>query len=63
MEKMANKAAIGRPHGFTVCCFSIKIKGDAIGRPHGFTVCCFSIKIKGASVGWSRPVTVIDTSD
>jgi hypothetical protein len=43
MEKMANKAAIGRPHGFTVC--------------------CFPIKIKGASVGWSRPVTVIDTSD
>jgi kynurenine formamidase len=26
MEKMANLAAIGRPFGFTVCCFPIKIK-------------------------------------
>jgi kynurenine formamidase len=26
MEKMANLSAIGRPHGFTVCCFPIKIK-------------------------------------
>jgi kynurenine formamidase len=27
MEKMANLSAIGRPHGFTVCCFPVKIKG------------------------------------
>jgi len=27
MEKMANLSAIGKPHGFTVCCFPIKIKG------------------------------------
>lgn len=26
MEKLANLSAIGRPHGFTVCCFPIKIK-------------------------------------
>jgi len=31
MEKMANLAAIGRPHGFTVCCFPIKIKGASAG--------------------------------
>jgi kynurenine formamidase len=27
MEKMANLSAIGKPYGFTVCCFPIKIKG------------------------------------
>jgi len=26
MEKMANLSAIGRPRGFTVCCFPVKIK-------------------------------------
>ena len=26
MEKMANLSAIGRPHGFKVCCFPVKIK-------------------------------------
>ncbi len=26
MEKLANLAAIGRPHGFKVCCFPVKIK-------------------------------------
>ena len=26
MEKLANLSAIGKPHGFTVCCFPIKIK-------------------------------------
>jgi kynurenine formamidase len=31
MEKMANLAAIGRPHGFTLCCFPIKIKGASAG--------------------------------
>ena len=31
MEKLANLAAIGRPHGFTVCCFPIKIKGASAG--------------------------------
>ena len=31
MEKMANLSAIGRPHGFTVCCFPIKIKGGSGG--------------------------------
>jgi len=31
MEKMANLSAIGRPHGFTVCCFPIKIKGASAG--------------------------------
>ena len=31
MEKMANLAAIGRPYGFTVCCFPIKIKGASAG--------------------------------
>ena len=31
MEKMANLAAIGKPHGFTICCFPIKIKGASAG--------------------------------
>jgi kynurenine formamidase len=31
MEKLANLAAIDRPHGFTVCCFPIKIKGASAG--------------------------------
>jgi kynurenine formamidase len=31
MEKMANLSAIGRPHGFTLCCFPIKIKGASAG--------------------------------
>src|SRR3989339_182105 len=31
MEKLANLAAINRPHGFTVCCFPIKIKGASAG--------------------------------
>ncbi|MFH1954935.1 MAG: cyclase family protein [Pseudomonadota bacterium] len=31
MEKMANLSAIGRPHGFLVCCFPIKIKGASAG--------------------------------
>lgn len=31
MEKMANLGAIGRPHGFTVCCFPVKIKGASAG--------------------------------
>ncbi|WP_207680595.1 cyclase family protein [Desulfonema magnum] len=31
MEKMANLSAIGRPHGFTVCCFPIKIRGASAG--------------------------------
>ncbi|MEJ2716994.1 MAG: cyclase family protein [Deltaproteobacteria bacterium] len=31
MEKMANLAAIGRPTGFTVCCFPVKIKGASAG--------------------------------
>lgn len=31
MEKMANLSAIGRPHGFTVSCFPIKIKGASAG--------------------------------
>ncbi len=31
MEKMANLAAIGKPHGFTVCCFPVKIKGASAG--------------------------------
>ena len=31
MEKMANLSAIGRPFGFTVCCFPIKIKGASAG--------------------------------
>jgi kynurenine formamidase len=31
MEKMANLSAIGRSHGFTVCCFPIKIKRASAG--------------------------------
>jgi len=31
MEKMANLSAIGRPFGFTVCCFPIKIRGASAG--------------------------------
>ena len=31
MEKLANLSAIGKPHGFTVCCFPIKIKGASAG--------------------------------
>ncbi|RUA02184.1 MAG: cyclase family protein [Deltaproteobacteria bacterium] len=31
MEKLANLSAIGRPYGFTVCCFPIKIKGASAG--------------------------------
>ena len=31
MEKMANLSAIGRPYGFTVCCFPIKIKRASAG--------------------------------
>ena len=31
MEKMANLSAIGRPHGFKVVCFPIKIKGASAG--------------------------------
>jgi len=31
MEKMANLAAIGRPNGFTVCCFPVKIKSASAG--------------------------------
>ena len=31
MEKLANLAAIGQSHGFTVCCFPIKIKGASAG--------------------------------
>jgi kynurenine formamidase len=31
MEKLANLSAIGKPHGFTVCCFPIKIKRASAG--------------------------------
>jgi kynurenine formamidase len=31
MEKMANLSAIGRPHGFTISCFPVKIKGASAG--------------------------------
>jgi kynurenine formamidase len=31
MEKLANLSAIGRPHGFTVCCFPINIKKASAG--------------------------------
>jgi len=31
MEKMANLSAVGRPYGFTVCCFPIKIKRASAG--------------------------------
>jgi kynurenine formamidase len=31
MEKLTNLSAIGKPHGFTVCCFPVKIKGASAG--------------------------------
>jgi kynurenine formamidase len=31
MEKLANLAAIGRPHGFKVSCFPVKIKRASAG--------------------------------
>jgi kynurenine formamidase len=31
LEKLANLSAIGRPHGFQVCCFPVKIKGASAG--------------------------------
>jgi len=31
MEKMANLSAIGKSHGFKVCCFPVKIKGASAG--------------------------------
>jgi kynurenine formamidase len=31
MEKLCNLSAIGRPHGFTVACFPVKIKGASAG--------------------------------
>jgi len=31
MEKMANLSSIGRPYGFTVCCFPIRIKRASAG--------------------------------
>jgi kynurenine formamidase len=31
MEKLTNLGSIGRPHGFTVCCFPIKIKDASAG--------------------------------
>ena len=31
MEKLANLSAIGRPYGFTVCCFPVKIKAASAG--------------------------------
>jgi kynurenine formamidase len=31
MEKLANLSAIGKPHGFTVCCFPINIKKASAG--------------------------------
>lgn len=31
MEKLANLSAIGRPHGFMVCCFPVKIKRASAG--------------------------------
>jgi kynurenine formamidase len=31
MEKMANLSAIGRPFGFTVCCFPVKLKRASAG--------------------------------
>jgi kynurenine formamidase len=31
MEKLANLSAIGRPYGFTVSCFPVKIKGASAG--------------------------------
>ena len=40
MEKMANLSTIGRPYGFTVCCFPIKIKRASAGwvRPVAMVV-------------------------
>jgi kynurenine formamidase len=31
MEKLTNLGSIGRAHGFTVCCFPVKIKGASAG--------------------------------
>lgn len=31
MEKMANLSAIGRPYGFTICCFPVKVKRASAG--------------------------------
>jgi len=31
MEKMSNLSGIGRPYGFTVCCFPVKIKNASAG--------------------------------
>ncbi len=31
MEKMANLEAVGKPHGFKVCCFPVKIKSASAG--------------------------------
>ena len=31
MEKLANLSAIGRSHGFQVCCFPVKVKGASAG--------------------------------
>jgi kynurenine formamidase len=31
LEKMANLSAIGQSHGFTVCCFPVKIKRASAG--------------------------------
>ena len=31
MEKMTNLSLIGRAHGFTICCFPVKIKGASAG--------------------------------
>ena len=31
MEKLSNLSAIGRPYGFTVSCFPVKIKGASAG--------------------------------
>jgi len=31
MEKMSNLSAVGRPFGFTLCCFPVKIKGASAG--------------------------------
>jgi kynurenine formamidase len=31
LEKLANLSEIGRPHGFRVCCFPVKVKGASAG--------------------------------
>ncbi len=31
MEKLANLSDVGRPYGFTICCFPIKVKGASAG--------------------------------